>query len=600
MDQTVNGSGSQKLEPTLRAAMNATPAELAGSGDLSTGLSALTGLWEVIVLYTGAPGALSDAFPALDITFLFGNYAIVRLDRTSLDALAASPLVTYVEKPKQLFFELLNGRRASCITPVQSDAVGIPDRLNLTGEGTLIAVVDSGIDYTHPDFRNEDGSSRILFLWDQTIAADPDRGFSPPAGYPLGTLFTKKQLDAALAAPDDEERDRLCPSRDLSGHGTHVGGIAAGGGRADGGAYRGVAYRAGLIVVKLGAPDSKGFPSTTQLMQAVNFCVEQSLITNRPLAVNLSFGNTYGSHSGTSLLETYLDFVSNLGRVCIVCGSGNEGSSAGHAAGRLSENATERVEFAVSDFERSLSIQLWKNYWDEIRVSVVAPAAGASAVIPDAPGSWRFPLGGTHLLVYCGEPSPYSLYQEIYIELLAPSSSAYITPGIWSLQLTAQRVTDGIYDLWMPAAQIRGAGTQFLNPTPLTTLTIPSTASGVITAGAYDSAANTLATFSGRGYTWNTSQVKPDLVAPGVNITSCAPGGGYDVKSGTSMAAPFVSGSCSLLMQWGILMGNDGYLYGEKLKAYLIKGAKLLPFSDSYPNPASGWGALCVKDSLPV
>jgi len=109
---------------------------------------------------------------------------------------------------------------------------------------------------------------------------------------------------------------------------------------------------------------------------------------------------------------------------------------------------------------------------------------------------------------------------------------------------------------------------------------------------------NTLAPFSGRGFTWNTRQVKPDLVAPGVDITSCAVGGGYESRSGTSMAAPFVAGSCALLMQWGILQNNDAFLYGEKMKAYLIRGARQLPFSVSYPNPQSGYGALCVSNSL--
>ena len=152
----------------------------------------------------------------------------------------------------------------------------------------------------------------------------------------------------------------------------------------------------------------------------------------------------------------------------------------------------------------------------------------------------------------------------------------------------------------MPAAAIRNTGTQFLTPTADITLTIPSTASGVITVGAYDSFSGTPAPFSGRGFTWNTNQIKPDLVAPGVDIISCAVGGGYDTKSGTSMATPFVTGSCALLMQWGIVEGNDRFLYGEKMKAYLIRGAKRLSFSEVYPNPQTGWGALCFKDSFPT
>jgi hypothetical protein len=152
--------------------------------------------------------------------------------------------------------------------------------------------------------------------------------------------------------------------------------------------------------------------------------------------------------------------------------------------------------------------------------------------------------------------------------------------------------------MWMPSAAVRSEATQFLNPSPDITLTIPSTSDRSITVGAYDASTDALAAFSGRGYTWNTRQVKPDLVAPGVDILSCAPGGGYASRTGTSMATPFVTGSAACLMQWGILEGNDPFLYGEKLKAYLRKGARTLPAFQKYPNPETGWGALCLNDSL--
>ena len=595
MDQSSANIPNQKLEPLLRAAMSATPKELDQSVNLSTGVSELTGLWEVVVLYSGSAENLQNAFPEYTFTFLFNNYAILRLPEPEISALAASPLIIYVEKPKRLFFEILAGKRASCISPVQTGLRGPAN--NLTGKETIVAVIDSGIDYSHPDFRNADGSTRILKLWDQTIAPNSDKGYASPKGYPLGTLFSQSRINEALAAVTPARKNEICPSIDTSGHGTHVTGIAAGNGRASQGTYRGIAYEADLLIVKLGTPDPKGFPSTTQLMQAVDFCVRESISYGKPVAINLSFGNTYGSHSGTSLLETYLDSVSNLGKICIVAGSGNEGNSAGHAGGQILENESRRIEFAVGDYEKSLSIQIWKNYWDEIRLSIQPPSGSAPVFVPNTPGNWRFRMDGTDLFLYYGEPSPYSLYQELYLELLG--GDGYIAAGIWNLTLTAQKVTDGIYDLWMPVFSVRGTNTQFLTPAPETTLTIPSTASGVITAGAYDSFSNTLAPFSGRGFTWNLNLVKPDLLAPGVDITSASPGGGYETRSGTSMATPFVTGSCALLMQWGIIQGNDPFLYGEKIKAYLIRGARRLPFAADYPNPEAGWGALCLRNSIP-
>ena len=577
---------NQKIDVSLRASLEATPIERNASDDLSTGSSS-DGFWNLIVLYTGSPQTLQNEFPSSSFTFLLGNYAIVKISEDDIPSLAAFPQVIYIERPRQLFFEIVSARQASCLSAIQENS-----SYGLTGKGILISVIDSGIDYAHPDFCNPDKTTRLVALWDQTILADPSAGRFAPAGYSQGTLFSPEQINAALQADTFEQRMELVPSTDVTGHGTHVAGIAAGNGRASGGLYRGVAPESSLLAVKLGSPDPKGFPNTIELMQAVDFSVRYALEHTVPLVINLSFGNTYGSHSGTSLLETYLDYVSNLGRINIVVGSGNEGNNGGHASARLASLESARIEFAVGNYESSLSIQIWKNYWDDIRFQLTPPGLGTSFKIPNQPGSWRFSFGTTQILVYYGLPSPYSLYQEIAIDLLPRRD--YISGGVWFFTAEARSVIEGIIDLWMPAAAIRGTATQFLTPTTETTLTIPSTAGNVITVGAYDSSTNTLAPFSGRGYTWNTGQVKPDLVAPGVDITSCAVGGGYESRSGTSMAAPFVSGSCALLMQWGILQNNDPFLYGEKMKAYLIRGARQLPFSVSYPNPQSGYGALCV------
>lgn len=586
-----NSFVNAKIEPTLRAAMDANASELSSSGDLSTGFNSEENLWELILFYTGDANNIQRTFPDYNFTFLLANYAIVRLPENAIDLLASSPLIIYIERPRRLFFEVLNGKRASCITPVQESPPG------LTGRGILISVIDSGIDYMHPDFRNPDGTTRIRALWDQTIAPDPARGFYSPQGYSLGTLFTDSQINAAIAANSTAERMQLCPSIDTSGHGTHVAGIAAGNGRASDGINRGVAYESELLIIKLGSPDPLGFPNTTQLMQAVDFSVRYATAHQLPLSINLSFGNTYGSHSGTSLLETYLDSVSELGRLCIVAGSGNEGNSAGHIGGFLRSGETRQIEFTIANYESSLSIQLWKNYWDDIRMDLASPGRPYLISVPPVPGSWRYTTEGTQLFVYVGAPSPYSLYQEIYIDFLPVG--LYLTSGIWTLTLSAQTVTDGIHDLWMPASAARGVDTRFLTPTPDITLTIPSTSSRVITVGAYDSNSNTYAPFSGRGFTWNTNQVKPDLAAPGVDILSTAIGGGYESRSGTSMATPFVSGSCALLMEWGMIQGNDPFLYGEKMKAFLIRGARRLPFASDYPDSRIGWGALCVADSIP-
>ena len=423
MDNMNTMDFNQKIDVSLRASLEATPVERNASDDLSTGSSS-DGFWNLIVLYTGSPQTLQNEFPSSSFTFLLGNYAIVKISEDDISSLAAFPQVIYIERPRQLFFEIVSARQASCLSAIQENS-----SYGLTGKGILISVIDSGIDYAHPDFCNPDKTTRLVALWDQTILADPSAGRFAPAGYSQGTLFSQEQINAALQADTFEQRMELVPSTDVTGHGTHVAGIAAGNGRASGGLYRGVAQESSLLAVKLGSPDAKGFPNTIELMQAVDFSVRYAIEHTVPLVINLSFGNTYGSHSGTSLLETYLDYVSNLGRINIVVGSGNEGNNGGHASARLASLESARIEFAVGNYESSLSIQIWKNYWDDIRFQLTPPGLGTSFKIPNQPGSWRFSFGTTQILVYYGLPSPYSLYQEIAIDLLPRRD--YISGGVW-------------------------------------------------------------------------------------------------------------------------------------------------------------------------
>ena len=382
------------------------------------------------------------------------------------------------------------------------------------------------------------------------------------------------------------------------------------------------------------------------MLQAVDFCVRYALLVERPLVINLSFGNNYGSHSGQSLLETYLNAVSNLGQHVICIGSGNEGDTGRHYAGNLKSDrrsagqtqtvratsdptatsavsaATARmvhtmsalpnppavsaaanravsVEFQVGAYESSFSLQIWKVYGDEISIELISPGGIRSGTLSPVLGTARLTLGPTELLLFYGMPSPYSQAQEIYLTFQGAGNHLSVENGIWTLRLTPGRLISGSFDLWLPGGNAVGSQTRFFSPTADTTLTIPSTARSAITVGAYDPRLSSYASFSGRGYTRILHEIKPDLAAPGVNIPAPRSGGGYASFTGTSFATPFVSGSAALMMEWGILRGNDPFLYGEKLKAYLIAGTKPIASESEYPNRRVGWGRLCLESSLP-
>lgn len=572
----------QKIENLLNLALSASEEEREKSLELDVGYYPVARTWEVIIKYSGTLGRVREI--AESVVELSNEFAIVTVREDRLEALAGIEAVEYIEKPKRLFFQVENGRRVSCMTSVQ---IRPP---KLYGTGVLVAIIDSGIDYANLDFRNADGTTRIYALWDQTIPGNP------PEGYVQGTEYTQEKINEALQQENRTERMKIVPSEDRSGHGTAVTGIAAGNGRGSKGArYQGVASESGILVVKLGTPREEGFPRTTELMQAIDYVVKKAQRAGRPVAINISFGNTYGSHTGTSLLERFIADIANLWKSVICIGMGNEGASAGHTAGTLEENTEERIPLAVQMKETAINVQIWKSYHDIVDISLISPAGVQIGPIPEVIGTQRFVVGDTEILLYYGEPSPFHVSQEIFIEFLPKDS--YITPGIWQFVLTPRKIVTGEYDLWLPSENVLNRGTAFRYPTERGTLTIPSTSQRVISVGAYDSLTFAYADFSGRGGLEGES--KPDLVAPGVDITAPTPSGIYQTFTGTSFATPFVSGAAALMMEWGIVRGNDPYLYGEKVKAYLRRGARPLPGFTEYPNPQVGYGALCLRDSLP-
>lgn len=500
---------------------------------------------EYIIKYAG--DILSLGYPT---ELLDAQFAIMELEEQEAGRLMENWQVTSIEPARRLSGLLDRSLESACIPPVHRSS-----GLGLSGKGVLIGLVDSGMDLNHPEFLGEDGASRVVALWDMTAEG------TPPNGFLHGAAYTREEIAAGLVTSSDD-----------SGHGTAVAAIAAG--------RRGVAPEASIAAVKLASA------RTTDVMRAVKYLLDQAERWKMPCVVNLSYGTNCGSHQGQTLFESYIDQSAQRGRSVVVCAAGNEGSGAHHFRGRLSEGGVVDAEFTVSTQREQVCLSLWKNFADEASFELVLPSGQTTGPLTEGIRFLRF--GSIRVSVFYGVPTHYTATQEALFLLDAPGGGL---DGLWKLRCYGKRVADGRFDVWLPTIEEVSDRTAFLQPEPDLTITLPATALYPISVGGFRPETETVSPFSGRGDQDCAGRVLLDLTAPAESVRSAKPGGGYDTFTGTSMAAPFVTGSAALMMEWGIVQGNDLFLYGQRVKAFLCKGALRSSFLQ-YPNPLWGYGRL--------
>lgn len=541
----------------------------------------LEGRTELIVKYNGDIGRVAQRLGAT-VEILNNTFAILTIEVEQIPQLYTFPEVEFLELPKTLTFELFRNLANACITRVHGQ------RFGLRGQGTIIGIIDSGIDFTHPDFINDDGTTRILYLWDQL--ADPALG-SPPQGFTRGVEYNSAQINEALQSPNPFD---IVPFFDYNGHGTAVAGVAAGNGRASSGVQIGAAPEASLIVVKLGRTGNEAFARTTEIMRALKYIVDKARELNMPVSINISYGTNNGPHDGNTLFEAYIDSVAQEWKTSISVATGNEGAAAHHFTGFVVQGRQTYMEFFTFGDVYKLYVAIWKNFVDTFVWRIISPVGTESGEIRQTARLYLATMDGVNITVFFNQPTIYTESQEIYI--LFEGVNRPLPQGLWRIEVTGENVVDGRFDAWLPNVEDVSFSTAFATPNTDITLTLPSTASQVIAVGGYDARSGTVASFSGRGYTRNNI-VKPDLVAPAVDVITTIPGGGYDRFSGTSIASPFVAGAAALMMEWGIVNRNDVFLYGQRVKAFLQKGARRNR-NVQYPNNQWGYGSLCLEDTM--
>lgn len=474
---------------------------------------------------------------------------------------------------------------ASGITQIQREP------LALTGRGTVICIIDTGIDYTSPVFRNPDGSSRILAIWDQTIQTG-----TPPEGFQYGTEYTREEINRALQS---EEPFSVVPSRDENGHGSTLAGVAAGSRINSGLNYQGAAPEADILVVKLKEckqyfrdfyliPQNVPAYQENDIMLAVQYADSFAIPFQRPIVICLGIGTNYGDHTGSSPLARYLDGIAVKRSRAVVVAGGNEGNARHHYQGNLDNRGRGGannlpVEIRVDQGVTGFLLELWGNVPDIFTISVRTP--GGETIPPVRLGiqgsiTYSFIYERSRVTIAGSLVEPASGEELILMRVQAP------TPGIWTFQVEAAgEVHNGEFHIWLPITQFLEAPVYFLEPSPYITLTEPSMASSVISVSTYDAANNSFYIDSGRGFS-RSGAVRPDFAAPGVNVSTIR-----GRETGSSLAAAITAGAVAQFMQWAVVEQNNIVVESREIKNYFIRGASR-GFDMTYPNREWGYGRL--------
>lgn len=462
--------------------------------------------------------------------------------------------------------------------------------LDLTGRGALVGMVDTGIDYLNEEFIREDDTSRIISIWDQSIANNTEESLY------IGQTYSNEQINNAIRAyRNKEDPYQIVPSKDEVGHGTKAAGII--GARGYSNQFQGVAHESSFVIVKLFESsnfrrrlEENGVKYTpvynaSEIVSGLEYLRRIARERRQPMVIYLGVGSTEGSHDGTNLISRYVTSLGNSRGLCFVNGVGNEGDSQGHASGFIQNvGDTKVIELRISKEMKYFLIYIWIRRPNSASINIISPTGEASSIIESRINKVqpvRFVFLNTDLIIKFYNPEHFTGHQVISLEF------TNIKPGIWSINLIGAFIINARYDIWLPPKSTLPENTIFIESDPFNTLTIPSTAVNVITIAYYGNN-NALIAASGKGFNTN-NLINPDVATIGVNIITTQVGGGVITFSGSSAASAVVAGACALLLQWGVVEGNDPTMYTKKIRSYLMYGANRNP-SIRYPNREIGYG----------
>ena len=463
--------------------------------------------------------------------------------------------------------------------------------IDLYGEGVLMGFLDTGIDYRNPLFRNEDGTTRIVSIWDQTIVT----GTTPPV-FPYGSEYTEEQINQALQS--DNPLD-IVPSMDENGHGTFMAGVSAGN-IDEANDFSGIAPNADIVVVKLRQASNKlrdfflvdqGIDcfAENDVLAAVSYLLKKAKQLNKPIVICFGVGTSAGDHNGSSPLSRYIDTVGYTAGVSFVCGTGNEGNRGHHyQSNSILSGAYEELEVNVGEGESGFTMELWASTPALFAIGLTSPSGEVINEIQPRLGkkeTVRFVLEKTVVTI------AYFLVEEGSGDMLVFMRFAAPARGIWKIRAYNRSPAVSSFSIWLPIDNFIGNATYFNRSEPDVTITDPGNAITIATVSVYNSQTDSIYIHSGRGFTRN-GRVQPAVAAPGVEIFGPLLNNQFGRLTGSSVSAAVGAGIAALLMEWAIIQENDIDANSNAIRQYLIIGAKERDIV--YPNREWGYGEIDI------
>lgn len=511
---------------------------------------------------------------------------------------------TYSAVPKLYSLLDVTSMDAAGITPAGELPV-----LNNQGAGVIVGFVDTGINYTDSLFRNVDGSTRIIGIWDQTNNSDNSNNIENETAKPFsafsalyGTQYTAEEINLAL---NSDNPASIVPTRDENGHGTFLASIAAGN-RDERAGFSGAAPQASIAMVKLKPAkqylrdfyliqDGADAYQENDIMMGVSYLYFLARKYSMPLVVCIPLGTNIGSHMGMSRLGQYLNQVSLSNGSAVITAAGNETGARHHFRAVMDADTDEvTAELRVGEREAGFSMELWAENMGAYTVGFISPTGEVAREI-------SVPLRGENTVSFLLEQTQITVYTQI-ADVSAGSQFIFMRfenpmSGIWRILIRNSLDIRETFHIWLPVRGFISDETYFLRPDPDTTITDPGNARYPITVTAYDHTKNSIYIHASRGYSLS-GQIKPDLAAPGVNILGASVSGRRLTRmSGTSVSAAHLAGAAAILLNWGVLNANYPYLNTPVLKSIFVRGAQRNP-ALTYPNREFGYGTLNLYEAF--